>query len=212
MDIYASDEEKGEDIKRWWRENGSTVIVAVVLGVAILLSGRYWLSQEKMLATSASFLYQQTAQLITEGKAAEAEPIVDELFSSYASTPYAIFAAFEMAKHNVDIGDVEGAKPYLDWVITNGDLSGQINIARLRLGRLLLEQGQFDEALVVIREVKAVEFKSLINELSGDIYISQKKRSEAAIAYTTALGLLEQSDPRGLILKLKLDDVAGLKK
>ena len=39
MDIYASDEEKGEDIKRWWRENGLSVIAGVILGVAILLVG-----------------------------------------------------------------------------------------------------------------------------------------------------------------------------
>ena len=209
MDIYASDEEKGEDIKRWWRENGLSVIAGVVLGVAILLSGRYWFSQEKMLSASASFLYQQTSQLIAEGKVVEAKPIVDELFSSYSSTPYAIFAAFEMAKHNVDSGDIEGAKPYLDWVISNGDLSGHINIARLRLGHLLLQQGHLEQALTVVREVKAIEFKSLISELTGDIYISQGKRSEAAIAYATALSSLEQSDPRGLVLKLKLDDVAG---
>ena len=210
MDIYASDEEKGEDIKRWWRENGLSVIAGVVLGVAILLSGRYWFSQEKMLSASASFLYQQTSQLIAEGKVVEAEPIVDELFSSYSSTPYAIFAAFEMAKHNVDSGDIEGAKPYLDWVISNGDLSGHINIARLRLGHLLLQQGHLEQALTVVREVKAIEFKSLISELTGDIYISQGKKAEAAIEYGTALGLSEQNDPRGLVLKLKLDDVAGL--
>ena len=209
MDIYASDEEKGEDIKRWWRENGLSVIAGVVLGVAILLSGRYWFSQEKMLSASASFLYQQTSQLIAEGKVVEAEPIVDELFSSYSSTPYAIFAAFEMAKHNVDSGDIEGAKPYLDWVISNGDLSGHINIARLRLGHLLLQQGHLEQALTVVREVKAIEFKSLISELTGDIYISQGKKAEAAIEYGTALGLSEQNDPRGLVLKLKLDDVAG---
>ena len=212
MDIYASDEEKGEDIKRWWRENGLLVIVGVALGIAILLSGRYWLSQEKMSAASASFLYEQTSQLIAIGKVADAELIVDELFSNYSSTPYAIFAAFEMAKHNVDSGDVEGAKPYLNWVISHGDLSGHINIAKLRLGHILLEQGRLEQALEMIREAQAIEFKSLINELTGDIYIAQGKGSEAIIAYTNALALLEQSDPRALILKLKLDDVAGSQK
>ena len=73
----------------------------------------------------------------------------------------------------------------------------------------MLQQGHLEQALTVVREVKAIEFKSLISELTGDIYISQGKKAEAAIEYGTALGLSEQNDPRGLVLKLKLDDVAG---
>ena len=209
MDIYASDEEKGEDIKRWWRENGLSVMVGLALGIAVLIGGRYWLSQEQMLSASASGLYQQTKQLIAVGKTAEAESLVDKLFSTYSSTPYAVFAAFEMAKYNVQNGDVENAKPYLNWVISHGKLEGQVDIARLRLGQLLLDQGHAEQALVVAIQAETIAFKSLFNELIGDIYIAQGKLTEAANAYRTALSLLEQNEPRSLVLKLKLDDVAG---
>ena len=209
MDIYASDEEKGEDIKRWWRENGLSVVAGVALGITVLIGGRYWLSQEQMLSASASDLYQQTRQLIAAGKAADAEASVDKLFSTYSSTPYAIFAAFEMAKYNVNNGDVKNAKPYLKWVIGHGKLEGQIDIARLRLGQLLLGQGDTEEALVVAKQAETIAFKSLFSELKGDIYTAQNQLSEAANAYRTALSLLDKSEPRSLVLKLKLDDVAG---
>jgi predicted negative regulator of RcsB-dependent stress response len=209
VDIYASDEEKGEDIKRWWRENGLSVIVGLALGIAVLIGGRYWLSQEQMLSASASDLYQQTKQLIAAGKAADAEAAVDKLFSTYSSTPYAIFAAFEMANYNVKNGDIETAKPYLNWVIGHGKLEGQIDIARLRLGQLLLGQGDAEKALVVAKQAGTIAFKSLFNELKGDIYIAENKLSEAANAYRSALSLLDKNEPRSLVLKLKLDDVAG---
>jgi len=209
VDIYASDEEKGEDIKRWWRENGLSVIVGLALGIAVLIGGRYWLSQEQMLSASASDLYQHTKQLIAAGKTAEAESSVDKLFSTYSSTPYAIFAAFEMAKYNVQNGDVENAKPYLNWVINHGELEGQVDIARLRLGQLLLDQGSTEQALALAKQAETIAFKSLFNELMGDVYIAQGKLIKAANAYRTSLSLLEINEPRSLVLKLKLDDVAG---
>ena len=47
MDIYASDEEKGEEIKRWWRENGLSVMLGIAFGIAALVGGRYWLTQKQ---------------------------------------------------------------------------------------------------------------------------------------------------------------------
>lgn len=38
MDIYASDDEKGEAIKNWWRENGRSVITGVVLEQLLFLA------------------------------------------------------------------------------------------------------------------------------------------------------------------------------
>ena len=43
----------------------------------------------------------------------------------------------------------------------------------------------------------------------GDVYIAQGKLIKAANAYRTSLSLLEINEPRSLVLKLKLDDVAG---
>jgi len=209
VDIYASDEEKGEDIKRWWRENGLSVVMGIALGIAVLVGGRFWLTQQHMESVSASNLYQQTSQLVTEGKTAEAATLVDKLLSEYAATPYAVFAAFEMAKVNVAKGEVESAKSHLEWVINNGKLSGQKDIARLRLSQLLLDQSDYQQTLSVIAQAETTAFKSLFDELKGDVYIAQGKLSEAATSYQAALSLLEKNEPRGLILKLKLDDVAG---
>ena len=209
MDIYASDEEKGEDIKRWWRENGLSVVIGLALGIAILVGGRSWLTQKQMQSVSASNLYQHSSQLITEGKTAEAATMVDKLFSEYAATPYAVFAAFDIAKDNVENGEAESARSYLGWVIDNAKLSGQKDIARLRLSQLLLDQADYEQALTVITQAETTAFKSLFDELKGDVYMAQGKVSEAATAYQAARNLLEENEPRSVILKLKLDDVAG---
>ncbi len=209
MDIYASDEEKGEEIKRWWRENGLSVMLGVALGIAVLVGGRYWLTQKQVQSINASSLYQHSSQLVAEGNSTEATTLVDELFSDYASTPYAVFAAFEMAKDAVEKGDLTRAKPYLDWVIEHATLSGQRDIARLRLSQLLLAQGDYQQAIALVEQAEASAFASLFDELKGDIYMAQGQLTDAATEYKAALSALEKNASRGVILKLKLDDIAG---
>ena len=42
MDIHRTEEEQVEAIKTWWKANGTSVIVGVVLGVAVIFGVRYW--------------------------------------------------------------------------------------------------------------------------------------------------------------------------
>jgi len=209
VDIYASDEEKGEEIKRWWRENGLAVMVGIALGIGGLVGGRYWLNQQAMSTTQASSLYQQASVYLAEGNGSQAVNSVDKLFSDFASTPYATFAAFDMAKNSLANEDTNGAKAYLEWVISHAKLTGQKEIAKLRLSKLQLGEANFEQALMTLNLGETTAFKSLFDELKGDVYLAQGKKVEAATAYQAAKITLDENDPRGSILKLKLDDIAG---
>lgn len=209
MDIYASDEEKGEEIKRWWRENGWSIIAYVALGIAAVVGGRYWLAQQQVAALTASSIYQQTIVELEQGNHDQASTAADKLISEFASTPYAVFSALEMAKHSVANNELSQAKHYLEWVLANAELTGQREIARLRLAQVLLAEQQYDAALARIQETNNEAFKSLFDELKGDIYLAQGKIAEAATAYRAAMVGLDDNQPREIILKLKLDDIAG---
>jgi predicted negative regulator of RcsB-dependent stress response len=208
MDIYASDDEKGEEIKQWWRDNGRAVIIGIVFGVALLFSGRYWLNYQTTLAEQASSNYQQLATLLTEDKKIEADEKTQLLLSEFSATPYAVFAAFDMAKKTVELNDNETAKTYLQWVIDHAELSGHIALAQLRLSELLLLESKFDLALELLAQPTSVSFTSLFSELQGDILVAQGKDSEARSAYQTAMMTLRQGQPRQSLIQLKLDDVA----
>lgn len=209
MDIYASDEEKGEEIKRWWRENGLFVMLGIAFGIAALVGGRYWLTQQAMNVANASSLYQQANAYLAKGKTSEAASSVDQLFSDFSATPYATFAALDMAKESVENKDINGAKSYLEWAINHAKLAGQKDIARLRLSQLQLSEASYEAALATANQSDTAAFKSLFDELKGDIYLAQGKMAEAASAYRAAKTALEENESRGLILKLKLDDIAG---
>jgi predicted negative regulator of RcsB-dependent stress response len=208
VDIYASDEEKGEDIKRWWRENGRSVILGCVLGGAVIFGGRYWIDYKQTLAENASLTYQQVSQAIQQQQIETADKLTQKLFSEFSSTPYAVFAAFRMASQAVENDDNESAKLYLQWVTDHASLAGHLEIARLRQAKILVDGAKYEQALELTMQSKSASFASLFAGLRGDIFLAMDKKSDARTAYQTAMADLEQGDPRLVLLQIKLDDLA----
>jgi len=208
MDIYASDDEKSEDIKQWWRENGRTVIVGGALIIAVISGGRYWQSYQQALAEKASMTYQQISIALVDDNNAEAKQQTEQLLTEYSSSAYAVFSAFEMASRSVERGDAESAETYLRWVMDNASLASHIEIARLRLAQLLLNDKNFDQALTLVNQSKSAGFTSLFSELRGDILAAQGQDMAARSAYQIALIKLAQGDPRQALLQMKIDDMA----
>ncbi len=209
MDIYASDEEKGEEIKQWWRDNGTSVIVGCLLGVSVLVGGRYWVSYQQSYTENASSHYQQVIALLANDDFVEAENTTQQLLGEFAKTPYAVFAAFEMAKQSAADDDLARSKTYLEWVAANADLAGQIDIAEMRLAQLLLDAAQYQQALSLVEQPQTNAFDSLFAELRGDIYSAQGQQQLARAAYQNALLSLSQGEARQQLLQLKLDDMSG---
>ena len=209
MDLYASDEEKGEEIKQWWRDNGTSVVMGLVFAVAVFMGGRYWQANQQSHLTLAANHYQQLTVFLADNKIDEATSVGDSLFSDFSDSPHAVFAAFELAKQSVSRDDLTAARSYLEWVIEHAELSAQKVTAKLREAQVMIQQGELSAAYRVVQQTEAGAFTSQFKELEGDILIAQEKYSEAEQAYRTVLSSLDSNDPRYMLVKLKLDDVNG---
>jgi predicted negative regulator of RcsB-dependent stress response len=208
MDIYASDEEKAEAIKQWWRDNGRSVVAGVVLGGAAIFGFRYWTAQQDLQAAQASVLYQQAAIQLNQTDYEQAQETVSQLKQDYDATAYAVFAALELAQSATQKGEWDVAKQQLSWVVDNAELSAHRDLARLRLVQIHLQQDSYDEADALITAAETSAFTSLFAELEGDIALAQGKADAARDAYMRAVSSLAVGDPRQSLLQLKLDDVA----
>lgn len=206
MDIYASDEEKGEAIKQWWRKNGMSVAMGVALGFAAVGGIKYWQGQQHTLKTEASRAYQVVMSAAESNDVAMAEEQTKRLMTEFPTSSYATLAALKLAEQKVVGEDIAGSKTYLQWVIDNALLSGQVDIARLRLTRLLASESAFDDALALADQSTSTAFASLFAEVRGDIYSAQAKLTEAHAAYTIALEAADSG--RQANLQLKLENVA----
>jgi predicted negative regulator of RcsB-dependent stress response len=208
MDIYASDEEKAEAIKQWWRDNGRSVVAGVVLGGAAIFGFRYWTAQQDLQAAQASVLYQQAAIQLNQTDYEQAQETVSHLKQDYDATAYAVFAALELAQSATQKGEWDVAKQQLTWVMDKAELSAHRDLARLRLVQINLQQDNYDEADVLITSAETAAFTSLFAELEGDIALTQGNADAARNAYMRAVSSLAAGDPRQSLLQLKLDDVA----
>jgi predicted negative regulator of RcsB-dependent stress response len=208
MDIYASDDEKAEAIKQWWRDNGRTVVFAAIISALAVFAGRYWIVYQKQMSEQAAQTYHQVLNFLSDQKTAEADSYTQKLLSDFSGTPYSVFAALDMASVSVSNGDKATAKTYLQWVAENAELTGHKQLAVLRLANLLVSEGLYDEALAKIEKSDSAAFASLFAELKGDIFVQQVKLDEAKNAYLAAIAEVAASEPRFTLLKMKLDDLS----
>lgn len=206
MDVYNSEEEQVQAIKQWWKDNATSLIAGIVIGVLVLGGYKYWTEGKQNQAQQASVLYSNILSS-NEDKVGNTET----LKADYSDTPYAALAALLIAKENVIANEVDKAISQLKWIVGNNNDSGIQHIAQQRLARLYLSQNNIEAADTLIKGVKAGGFSATYNELRGDINLAKKLPVQAKENYRLALASLPQGDQRYAIIKMKLDDLTQAK-
>ena len=187
MEGYVSDKEQVEALKRWWKANGKSVILGIVLGIAIVGGGKWWLAQQQSQAEFASEQYEQLLQEVDKGDKDAAVQRGGVLMEKYANSNYAALSALVLAKLKVDQSDLDGARFYFQWVVDHAAVAPLKDVARLRLARVLLAKGDTAGALQTVGGMDMKAFAAPAQELKGDILLAMGKRDEARAAYKAAL-------------------------
>jgi len=119
-------------------------------------------------------------------------------------------AALQMARARLEGSQADLAIGLYEFVVENGYPKAMSVIARVRLARVLLEQGRTDEALAIVQaDGNIVGFESRYAEVRGDIYLAQGKMDEATTAYLEALNTLEAGEGDRATLVLKLESLGA---
>lgn len=205
VDVNLSEEEQVEALKKWWKENGKSVIAGIVLGLGGVFGWQYWTQHQRGVAEQASRQFEQLVDSVETGSPA-AVAQAEELIAGHEGSAYAVFAALNLAKVKFQQGDVEGAKAQLRWVMSDADDQSLRQIARLRLARLLLDAGSVDEAVGLIEQAPADNFRGDFAELRGDIALHKGDRAAARAAYLEAL---EYSVSNSALVQMKADNLAA---
>ena len=221
MAMNAAEEETLESLKKWWNENGKQLIATMVV-VALGFGGfNFWESQQLATQGEASDLYEEILELallepgeeLAADEASEIIQLSERLRAEYSQTSYAAFGALFAAAQHVAADDLAAAELALQWVIDNPadglftePDEGLLLTANLRLGRVLLAQGDAQRALDLVNSVDPKTFEAGFSELRGDIYLALDREADARDAFLAAQEAGSQSEA----LRMKLDNLASL--
>jgi predicted negative regulator of RcsB-dependent stress response len=206
VSAYQTDEEQVEAIKKWWQENGKSVLGGVALGLLVIGGGKGWMEYGRIQAENASMMYEGFAQSARGDDLTATVQRADELISAYGGSTYARFAALEMAKLQYQAGDKDKAAQRLQWVVDNAKDQGIKQLAQLRLANLLLDMNKLDAADSLAESVSQGGFAGEFSALKGDIALAKGDKEEARQAWQQALNQ-GAADVTGL--RMKLTSVGG---
>jgi predicted negative regulator of RcsB-dependent stress response len=200
MEIYSTEEQQAEAIKRFFRENGLSLALGVIVGLGGLYGWKAYNQNQITTAEQASDAYTKLVE--SDSVLASADAFISE----NKDTQYATLAAFVAAKEAVDAQNLDLANEKLSWIVTNVDNAQLKAIATTRLARVQIAQQQYDDALSTLNAPLPDAFNANVAELKGDIYTQQGNKEQARVAYQAAV------DAGGLtsnpLLQIKLDDLA----
>jgi len=211
MDVYQTEEEQVESIKKWWAKNANAVMLGVGVGLLCIFGWQTWNNREQAHALEASDVYQQLTAVIKEAKFDTAIVLANEIDRSYSDTPYAALAGLQKAKALIETGDRKAATSTLEKVASDADNNSLQHIARLRAFRLRVADGEMEKVIAdidaVINEQGGInpgEFIGQYEALKGDAYRLLGNIEKARHGYIAALrsATLEQR-----LIQLKLDDL-----
>jgi len=204
---YETEEEQIEAIKKWWKDNGQSILMGAVLGFALLFGWRAWQSYSDGQAEQASYTYEQVMALAQQDKSDEMIAAAQKLLSEQPNSTYAALTALLQAQQNVKAEQTEAAKANLQWVIDNAKLDDLKNIAQLRKARLLMNSKEFDAAEQAIAQIQSKAYEGLKNALQGDIYLAKNSPTDAFNMYELALKDESLSPQHRRWLEMKRDDI-----
>jgi predicted negative regulator of RcsB-dependent stress response len=213
MATYDLEEQEQLDaLKAWWRRWGDWITWLTAIALLIVAGVNGWRYYESEQAKEASAWYESLRSVARSSDIAKVREYATTLTSRYGRTVYATLGALIASQVALEGGDSGLARDQLQWVIANSKAAVYIDIARLRMANILLDQKSFDAAMEEVGSPRTEAFKGRFADARGDILLAQNKTDLARAAYKEALES-KKDDPAlrrfRSIVEVKLSALGG---
>ena len=208
MDPYTAEAQQVEDIKKWWREHGLSVVLGLTLCISGIFGWRYWQDAQAQRARAASALYSDMIAALQNDNDAGAREFAEQILGQYENTSYyGVFALMTLARLAVAAEDLETAGTHLHRALKQSKDDSLSHVIRLRLVRILISRGETGPASALLEQDDQGAFASAYNELLGDISVMQGDLEAARRAYQRALDKARSAGRDRTTVELKLDNI-----
>ncbi|NBC96218.1 MAG: tetratricopeptide repeat protein [Deinococcus-Thermus bacterium] len=205
MAELTTDDEKAEAIKKWWKENGTAVVVGIVVGLALVFGWRAWSQHRTQVAQRASLGFEQLLMSAASGRTEAARKQAEALTEDYGGTPYAALADLALASVLVEDEQLEPAEKALRSAIERAPDPSLARLAAYRLARVLIAREALEEAEQMIdAHDDGTAFAADFAGLRGDIAAARGDLAAARDAYRQAI---DGGAGMARLIELKLQDL-----
>jgi predicted negative regulator of RcsB-dependent stress response len=201
--------EQGELVQKWLRQNGSSLITGIAMGLALVFAWQWWQGKGLRHQEEAASQFQSFTDAVDAKDAGKAKALAAQLDAKYSDTPYAQLAVLRNAAFLQGSGKTDQAIALIKSTLPGVKQADMAEMFSLRLARLQLIAGKPDEASKQLATITAPRFPAIADELRGDIASAKGQRDEARKAYQMALTSLDQAAPTRPLVELKLIDAGG---
>ena len=206
MNEFVTDDEQVERIKKWWADNGSSVIFGLVIGIGGLVGWRYWVDYRNNVNAEASMHFDSMVQAVQQRNSKTAIDEAMNIIDDYNSTAYAELARLTLARVYVDEKQFDKAAQQLQAVIDSKPEQPMEMLARERLAAVQLQMGKLDDALATLNVDYPKQFAAAFEERKGDVLAAKGDIAAAKAAYQSAK-LAQPAPANPQFLQQKMDDL-----
>jgi len=182
-----TDNEREEQLRRWWSDNWAWIIGGVALGLALLAGWQYWQRYQVQRAEQDEASYRAVVESLGRDQRDEALKHAAELRERRPDSPYADQSDLALARAAAEARDYDEAITDLRRVADGSRDVELRRVAQSRIARLLIEQDKPDEALALLDATQAGAFAPLFHEIRGDAYAAKGEPANARREYNEAL-------------------------
>ena len=216
MTDIRTDEEQAEALKKWWSDNGKSLVITVLIAGSGFFGWNSWKENQQATGEAASQVFSQLIEQAAQPSAQQTDAVKEEmealaqtLKTDYASTTYAQFGSLFLARFAADEGDFAAAETELKALIAEAEEGPVKYTAQSRLANVLIQQEKYDEALALVETVPADAYAPQFNEAKGDALYLKGQLAEARAAYISAQTAAQNLGLNTQGLQRKIDNLAA---
>lgn len=216
MNEFRTDEEQAELVKKWWSENGTSLLLSVVVVAGGWFGWNTYQDNVRVTGEAASAVYSQLVEKVaqpaankTDAVKAEMVALAEQLKKDYSSTVYSEFGGLFLARFAADAGDFEAAVKELNAVLATAE-EGPVKLtAQVRLANILVQLDKNDEALALIPATPDEAYAAQFNEVKGDALFRKGDMAAARAAYTQAKDAAQTAGINTQLIQRKIDSLTA---
>ena len=196
-----TDEEQAERLKRWWDENGTSLVIGVLLAVAAVVGWRMYLGYAQDRADAASDAF--GAYVAARNAAESTDEQLAILDTDYEGTSYHVFTLLYRAADEVEAEDWEEALALLERAAQLAETDTLNDMVRFRVAKVLYQLDRLDECETELAAISSPGLEAHVAELSGDVFVARGDSDQARLAYQAGIDAARR-DPTNVVPGVEL--------